>query len=203
MPKLSILGHMLLHKSYINVTIANILLCSLSLYDLPGPKCKNWSRRVTLKKGVAQNAWIQSSTKMEPRLNVFYIIQWGNNRWEIALKSRRPSCFKIPKIAKKCLPQWPKKGFLAITPKLSILGHMLLHKSYINVAIANILLCSLSLYDLPGPKCKNWSRRVTLKKGVAQNAWFQSSTKMEPRLNVFYIIQRGNNRWEIAFNTKS
>ena len=60
-----------------------------------------------------------------------------------------------PKNSQNFLRHWPKKGFLDITPKLSILGHMLLHKSYINVTIANILLCSLSLYDLPGPKCKN------------------------------------------------
>ena len=32
-----------------------------------------------------------------------------------------------------------KTGFLAISSKISILGNMLLHKSYINVAIANIL----------------------------------------------------------------
>ena len=32
---------------------------------------------------------------------------------------------------------------------------MLLHKFYINVAIANILLCSKSLYDLPRRNCKN------------------------------------------------
>ena len=34
-------------------------------------------------------------------------------------------------------------------PKLSILAHMLLYKSYINVAIAVILLYSKILYDHP------------------------------------------------------
>ena len=32
---------------------------------------------------------------------------------------------------------------------------MLLHSSNINVAIAVILMYRKSLYDLPGPKCKN------------------------------------------------
>ena len=33
-----------------------------------------------------------------------------------------------------------KIGFLAINPKLSVSSHMLLHKSYVDVTIANILL---------------------------------------------------------------
>ena len=41
-----------------------------------------------------------------------------------------------------------KSVFLAISRQMSILDHMLLHKLYINVAIANILLYSKSLYDL-------------------------------------------------------
>ena len=38
--------------------------------------------------------------------------------------------------------------FSTISLKISTFGHMLLHKSYINVAIANILLYRKSLYDL-------------------------------------------------------
>ena len=34
-----------------------------------------------------------------------------------------------------------------------ILGYMLLHKLYINVAIANILLYFFTLQGLPAPKC--------------------------------------------------
>ena len=44
---------------------------------------------------------------------------------------------------------------------------MLLHKFYINVAIANILLCSKSLYDLPRRNCKIQRIEVgVVKKGV-------------------------------------
>ena len=44
---------------------------------------------------------------------------------------------------------------------------MLLHKFYINVAIANILLCSKSLYDLPRQNCKIQRIEVgVVKKGV-------------------------------------
>ena len=42
-----------------------------------------------------------------------------------------------------------KNGFLRFSPKLSILAYMLLHNLYINVAIANILVYSKRLYDLP------------------------------------------------------
>ena len=33
---------------------------------------------------------------------------------------------------------------------------MLLHKLYINVAIANVLRYPKILHELPGPKCKKW-----------------------------------------------
>ena len=51
-----------------------------------------------------------------------------------------------------------KNSYLAISPKISILGHVLLHNMYINVAIANILLYSKSLYDLPGLKYQKWPK---------------------------------------------
>ena len=73
----------------------------------------------------------------------------------------------------------PKTCFLAISSIISILGDMLLHKSVINAAIANILVYRNSLYDLPRPKCKNLSNRQTLEKGVAQNALIASSTNMQ------------------------
>ena len=47
---------------------------------------------------------------------------------------------------------------LATTPPGPVLEHMLLHESYINMAIANILMYSKSLYDLPrlvGQNTKN------------------------------------------------
>ena len=80
-----ILGHMLPHKLYINVAIANNLLYCFTLKDLPEPKYKN-------------------------------------------LKCR-----------------FVENGFYLITRYLFILGHLLLLKLYINVAIANNLLCSFTL----------------------------------------------------------
>ena len=43
----------------------------------------------------------------------------------------------------KC--RFVENGFYLITRYLFILGHLLLHKLYINVAIANNLLCSFTL----------------------------------------------------------
>ena len=48
-----------------------------------------------------------------------------------------------------------KISFLRFHRKLRVLGYMLLHNSYINVVIANILLYRMSLYDLQKPKYKN------------------------------------------------
>ena len=48
-----------------------------------------------------------------------------------------------------------KISYLQFSRKVSILQHMLLHNSYINVAIANILPYRKSPYDLPVPKYKN------------------------------------------------
>ena len=59
-----------------------------------------------------------------------------------------------------------KIAFSQFFRKISILGHMLLHNSNMNVAITDILRCRKSLYDLPGPKLKNWSRCDKLKMGV-------------------------------------
>ena len=47
---------------------------------------------------------------------------------------------KQQKLSKFCNVLLKKISFLAISLKISILGHILLHKLYINVAIANILL---------------------------------------------------------------
>ena len=54
----------------------------------------------------------------------------------------------------------PKTGFLAISSKISILGDMLLHKSYINVAIANILNGQINFYDSLGPNHRKSSKFV-------------------------------------------
>ena len=74
----------------------------------------------------------------------------------------------------------PKNSFLTVSSKISISGDiMLLNKSDINVAIANILVYRNILYNLPGPKCKNLGDRKTPEKGVAKNALIASSTKMQ------------------------
>ena len=46
---------------------------------------------------------------------------------------------------------------------------MLLHKFYINVAIANVLLYQITLYNLPGRKFKNWGWHKT-PEGCCQNS---------------------------------
>ena len=51
-----------------------------------------------------------------------------------------------------------KISFLAVTPNLSILGHMLLRKLYINVVIANVLLYLKSFYGVPEPKYLEFSK---------------------------------------------
>ena len=73
-------------------------------------------------------------------------------------------CSHFEKIAKNRFlrREWWKISFSRFYRKISILGYMLLHKSNINVAIANILLYRKSLYDLPRRKykiIKNWCGR--------------------------------------------
>ena len=70
-----------------------------------------------------------------------------------------------------------KSGFSAITPLVSILDPMLLHNTYINEAIANIFMCQKSLYDLPGPKCKNPQSRES-KKGRGQKHLYTMEFKI-------------------------
>ena len=58
-----------------------------------------------------------------------------------------------------------KISFSRISQEISILEHMLLHKSYINMAIANILVYSISLYDLRRPKYEKCNKREWLGNG--------------------------------------
>ena len=68
---------------------------------------------------------------------------------------------------------WPlahgEISFLRISQKVRILDHMLLHKLYINVAIAHILVYSKSLYDLPGSSQVFSLISRYASKGVAKN----------------------------------
>ena len=47
------------------------------------------------------------------------------------------------------IPPISRAQYRSITPKLKVLGPMLIHTTYIKVAIADILRLSRSLYDLP------------------------------------------------------
>ena len=57
-----------------------------------------------------------------------------------------------------------------MTRYVFILGHMLLHKLYINVAIANNLLYRFTHYDLPEPKYKNLKCRFVEKRFLSNNS---------------------------------
>ena len=63
-----------------------------------------------------------------------------------------------PESSKLCAAMCNKISFLAVTPNLSILGHMLLRKLYINVVITDILLYLKSLYGVPEPKYLEFSK---------------------------------------------
>ena len=97
---LSILGHMLLHKLDINVAIANILLCRITLQDLPEPNYKN-------------------------------------------LKCR-----------------FVENGFSLKSRSVLILGHVLLHKLYINVVIANIILRRHAFQSLQKLEYKQFAEKT-------------------------------------------
>ena len=56
-----------------------------------------------------------------------------------------------------------KISFLRFSQKGGILGYMLLHSSYINAAIADILMHEEDLYDLTGQEYRNLGRYETLK----------------------------------------
>ena len=63
-----------------------------------------------------------------------------------------PGPIYVPQIVQILCRDYPEFGFLVINPKLGVLSHMLLHKSYINMAIANILLYQKGFYDLHRPR---------------------------------------------------
>ena len=63
-----------------------------------------------------------------------------------------------------------KIGFSPISLKISTFGHMLLHKSYINVAVANILLYWKSLYDLQRPRYEFLTLALSAKSGRGHSA---------------------------------
>ena len=66
-----------------------------------------------------------------------------------------PTVYKNEKKAMIGQSRVQKNGFSQFLPNLSILEYMLLHNTNINVAIAHILVCRNSLYDLQGQSYKN------------------------------------------------
>ena len=63
---------------------------------------------------------------------------------------------------------------------------MLLHKLYINMAIANILMYQKSLYDLSGPKYEIRILRESQEKGRGHMGMMPMFTRLSPGLNLFY-----------------
>ena len=97
---------------------------------------------------------------------------------------------------------------------------MLLHKSDINMVFANILMYQKSLQDLPGPKCKNYHRRETLKRAWPKTTlyhrvqkWykgqiFQASSKEVINVEKSLLTRKSNdlqflNVWALTKNNNS
>ena len=81
-------------------------------------------------------------------------------------------CLLFEKITKNSFlaSRHAKISFWRFSQKVSILEYMLLHNSYINVAIAVIFLGRKSLYDLHSSKQEFW---VMLKNGRGQMSMFR------------------------------
>ena len=94
-----------------------------------------------------------------------------------------------------------KNSFSRLSPKVSILEHMLLHNFNINVAIANILVGRISFLLQRGAKYKNFHTRI-VKKGRGPKQPYTVRKKWEYGLFCFIAIKTSICRWEIAFNMK-
>ena len=81
--------------------------------------------------------------------------------------------------------QHQKISFSRISQEISVLEHMLLHESYINMAIANILVYSKSLYDLRRPKYEKCNKREWLGNGRGHLDMMLNFTELSPGLNLF------------------
>ena len=73
-----------------------------------------------------------------------HILLYGKSLYDLQVPS-----YWFPEIA---LIADEKISFSRFSRKLTVLDHMLLHNSYINVTIAHILVYRKCLYDLPEPK---------------------------------------------------
>ena len=124
--------------------------------------------------------------------------QWPHLYWSYEA-TYTLKCFLSEIIAKNRFfhcERW-KISFSRFSRKVSILGYKLLHKFNINVDIANILVYQKSLYDLPGPSCKN----IKKESGRGQKrAWFLEMSHCRsslPEWNWLFRVQWSELRWEI------
>ena len=79
-----------------------------------------------------------------------------------------------------------KISFSRISQEISILEHMLLHKLYVNMAIANILVYSKSLYDLPRPRYEKCAIREWQGNGRGHMGVMLNFSELSPGLNLFF-----------------
>ena len=93
------------------------------------------------------------------------------------------------KIAHFLASHGQKNSYSRISQEISIFGdyleHMLLHKSYINMAIANILVYSKSLYDLPRPRYEKCAIREWQGNGRGHMGVMLNFSELSPGLNLF------------------
>ena len=102
------LRYTLLHNSNMNVTIGNTLPCRDSLYDLPGPKLKNWGRCKTAKRALPKTSsqnkrcvktWDADTLLGPPVLQCLSICHPTNIQWFVAKNSIVCNPFRIIPIA--------------------------------------------------------------------------------------------------------
>ena len=106
-------------------------------------------------------------------------------KYQSGSKLQNGSFSSHPQMTHFRLPGHWKISFSRISQEVSIFGHMLLHKLYINMAIANILVYPKSLYDLPGPKYEIRILRESQEKGRGHMGMMPNSARLSPGLNFF------------------
>ena len=137
----------------------------MSFYDLHSPKYKiYWSTEHKKGRGQKHPSIIEFTNSTPAHYLEHRLL--GHKLLKDCLYHESLTNFEFSKLRKiaqiRSNTQKREINFLRFSQKPLILGHMLLHKSNINVAIAVILSYVTSLYDLRGSKYKN-----SWKKGVA------------------------------------
>ena len=78
----------------------------------------------------------------------------------------------------------PKLPILPISLQISILEHVMIHKSYINVLIANIFQYRRILYDLPSSRYKN---NPVIQAAMSQKTVFREYLKNQALETLYFI----------------